>query len=61
MANQVFLAPLSEVLEDPPYYTFYRPKGAIVTIKGMEFEAPLDLIYALVNSYGFNKHKRGAY
>ena len=61
VANQVFLAPLPEVLNDPPYYSFYRPKGAIVTIKYMEFEAPLDIIYTLVNSNGFNNHKRGAY
>ena len=44
----MFLDPLPEVIEDPPYYTFYRPKGAIVTMKYMEFEAPIDIIYALV-------------
>ena len=59
--NRVFLSPLPEVLEGPPYYTFYRTKGSIVTIKDMECEAPLDIIYVEVNSYGFNKHKRGAY
>ena len=61
MENQVFLAPLPEVLEDPPYYTFYRPKGAIVTMKDMEFEVPIEIIYALVKSNGFNKLKRGSY
>ena len=57
----MFLAPLPKVIEDPPYYTIYRPKGAIVTIKSMEFEAPLEIIYVELNSDGFNKHKRGAY
>ena len=61
VAKQVFLAPLPKVLDDPPYYSFYRPKGAIVTIKYMEFEAPLDIIYASVNPYGFNNNKRGSY
>ena len=57
----MFLAPLPKVLEDPPYYSFYRPKGTIVTIKDMEFEVPLDIIYTSVNSNGFKNHKRGAY
>ena len=57
----MFLDPLPEVLEDPPYYSFYRPKGSIFTIKDMEFEALLDIIYASVNSDGFNNYKRGAY
>ena len=57
----MFLSPLPEVLEDPPYYSFYRPKGSIVTIKDMEFESPLDIIYTKVNLDRFNKHKRGAY
>ena len=61
MENQVFLAPLPEVLEDPPYYSFYRTKGEILTIKDMEFEDPLDIIYASVNSDGFKNHKRRAY
>ena len=61
MANQVFLDPLPEFLSDPPYYSFYRPKRDMGTIKDMEFEAPLDIIYASVNSDGFNNHKRGAY
>ena len=57
----MFLDPLPKVLDDPPYYTFYRPNRAIVTIKDMEFEAPLDIIYTSVNSDGFNNHKRGSF
>ena len=57
----MFLDPLPEVLDDPPYYSFYRPKAAIVTIKDIEFEAPLDIIYTSVNLDGFNNHKIGSY